>query len=49
MPRDYLLYLGDMLEALARIHCCVGERTFDDLVSDDRIVEAPNQHGFWYP
>jgi uncharacterized protein with HEPN domain len=34
MPRDLLLYLEDILDAVASIRSYVGDRTFDEFVGD---------------
>ena len=40
MPRDYRLYLDDMLEAIDRVHRYVGDRTFEDLAQDELRIDG---------
>lgn len=40
MPRDYLLYLDDMLEALDRVHRYVGDRSYDVFAHDEMLIDA---------
>lgn len=40
MPRDYLLYLEDMLEALDRVQRYVGDRSFEDFAHDELRIDG---------
>jgi len=40
MPRDLLLYLEDIRDAIAAIRTYVGERSFEDVVDDSMCLDA---------
>jgi len=40
MPRDFLLYLEDIRDAIASIRSYVGNRTFEELVGDRMRLDA---------
>ncbi|CVK32145.1 hypothetical protein KH990_07145 [Methanoculleus bourgensis] len=43
MPRDLLLYLEDILDAVASIRSYVEDRTFEEFVSDRMVAGPVNQ------
>ena len=40
MPRDLLLYLEDIREAIVSIHSYVGDRTFEEFADDPMCLDA---------
>lgn len=38
--RDFLLYLEDIIESLAKIERYIKDMTFDDLAGDDKTIDA---------
>ena len=40
MPRDLVLYLEDIREAIVSIHSYVGDRTFEEFAGDSMCLDA---------
>ena len=40
MPRDFLLYLEDIRDAIVSIRSYVGDRTFEEFVGDRMLLDA---------